>query len=137
MLEGRLDTEPDGRVALEAAASAGALGLARGAKRLSAVLWGESLELSVKAILILTEMKAPFARGELTRAAARFVGDERREAAIWGLGKAGLSPQQRDSLRRTRFPFSSISVTSMRPNGPPTICHTAVVLLMAGRSPRS
>lgn len=89
-LENRLNDESDARVALEAAATAGVLGLARGEERLAAVLSGESPELSMEAILILTELKTSFAHAELVHAADRFRGDERRQAAIWGLGKAGL-----------------------------------------------
>jgi hypothetical protein len=86
-----LDAEREGRVALEIAASAAALRLAKGEKRLAAALWGNgAAELSMEAILILTELKTPFARTELARAAAAFSGDERRQAAIWGLGKSGL-----------------------------------------------
>jgi hypothetical protein len=89
-LEKALDVESEGRVALEAAASASALGLAKGQERLSAVLWNnEAPELSMEAILILTELGTPFAREELVRAATRLT-DERRQAAIWGLGKSGL-----------------------------------------------
>src|SRR5690606_37044554 len=49
-------------------------------------------EMSMEAILILTELKTAFAREQLRSAAGdvRFRGDERRQAAIWGLGKAGL-----------------------------------------------
>jgi hypothetical protein len=91
VLEATLDTDLDGRVSLEAAATATVLGLTSGEDRLTAVLWGEgSAELSMEAILILTELKTPFARHELRRAADQFTGDERRQAAIWGLGKAGL-----------------------------------------------
>jgi len=90
-LERMLDTEREGRVALEAAASAAALHSAKGQERLAAALWGNGpSELSMEAILILTELKTPFARAELVRAAAGFLGDERRQAAIWGLGKSGL-----------------------------------------------
>ena len=46
--------------------------------------------LSMEAILILTELQTPFARSELRRAATQFQLDERRQAAIWGLGKSGL-----------------------------------------------
>jgi hypothetical protein len=91
LLEATLNTETDWRVSLEAAASATVLGLAKGEERLRAVLWSEgSAELSMEAILILTELKTPFARQELRRAASQFIGDERRQAAIWGLGKTGL-----------------------------------------------
>jgi len=91
VLEPLLDAEPEGRVALEAAGSAAALKLAKGEERLAAVLWGNGpAELSMESILILTELKTPFARAELARAAAGFPGDERRQAALWGLGKTGL-----------------------------------------------
>jgi HEAT repeat protein len=86
-----MDAEREGRVALEAGASAAALRLAKGEERLVSALWGNGpSEHSLEAILILTEMKTPFARTELARAAAAFRGDERRQAAIWGLGKSGL-----------------------------------------------
>jgi len=91
ILEAALDHEPEGRVALEAAASAAALRLTKGEQRLAAVLWGNGpAELSMEAILILTELKTPFARAELRRVAGEFRGDERRQAGLWGLGKAGL-----------------------------------------------
>jgi hypothetical protein len=92
-LEKILDAEQEIRVALEAAASAAALHSAKGEERVAAVLWGDtSTEMSMEAILILTELKTTFAREQLRRAAIdkRFSHDERRQAAIWGLGKAGL-----------------------------------------------
>jgi HEAT repeat protein len=46
----------------------------------------------MEAVLILTELGSNFARDELMKIAsdARFTDDEIRQAAIWGLGKAGL-----------------------------------------------
>jgi len=46
----------------------------------------------MEAVLILTELGSDFSRRELMRVAgdARFEGDEIRQAAVWGLGKAGL-----------------------------------------------
>ena len=46
----------------------------------------------MEAILILTELKTAFAREQLQRIASHgaWREDERRQAAIWGLGKAGL-----------------------------------------------
>ncbi len=94
ILENVLDTEREIRVALEAAGSAAALGSNKGEDRIAAVLWdnGNVVEMSMEAILILTELRTVFAREQLQRAAgdARFLHDERRQAAIWGLGKAGL-----------------------------------------------
>lgn len=92
-LEGMLETEPEIRVALEAAGTAAALGSAKGEQRIAAVLWSDaSSEMSMEAILVLTELRTGFGREQLLRAASdtRFHGDERRQAAIWGLGKAGL-----------------------------------------------
>jgi hypothetical protein len=56
-------------------------------------------------VLILTELRTPGA-GELLNMVAtepRFAGDEIRQAAVWGLGKAGL--QQYADL--TRFVFDA------------------------------
>jgi HEAT repeat protein len=46
----------------------------------------------MEAVLIMTELGSPFARSELLRVASdqKFQGDEIRQAAVWGLGKAGL-----------------------------------------------
>jgi len=80
-------------VALEAAGTAAALGSTKSQQHISDVLWSdERQDLSMEAILILTELKTHFARDELLSAAHSegFAGDERRQAAIWGLGKAGL-----------------------------------------------
>lgn len=91
VLEAMLDHESEGRVALEAAGSAAAVHSQKGEDRLADVLWGDGpAEFSMEAILILTELKTPFAHEQLLRAAEGFRGEERRQAAIWGLGKAGL-----------------------------------------------
>ncbi len=92
-LEKRLDTEQEIRVGLEAAASAAALGSKKGEEYVAGVLWGDgTAEMRMEAILILTELKTKFAHDQLRKVASdnRFKGDERRQAAIWGLGKAGL-----------------------------------------------
>lgn len=93
-LESALDTAQEVRVALEAAGSAAALGSHVGEERLVTLLWDQSsgIEMSMEAILILTELRTPFARDQLLQVASDplFHHDERRQAAIWGLGKAGL-----------------------------------------------
>lgn len=92
-LEDALDSEREIRVALETAGSAAALGSNKGQDRIADLLWSEAFtEMSMEAILILTELKTDFARDLLREAArsANFSGDERRQAAIWGLGKSGL-----------------------------------------------
>lgn len=88
-----LGVEQEIRVALEAAGSAAAVGSGKGEERIAAVLWDKDhKEMSMEAVLILTELKTEFARDQLRRVASDvgLRGDERREAAIWGLGKAGL-----------------------------------------------
>ena len=92
-LESLLRTEPEERVALEAAGSAATLGSEPGEERIDKVLWGEGRkDLRMEAVLILTELGSSFARSQLVRVAGeqRFAGDEIRQAAVWGLGKAGL-----------------------------------------------
>jgi len=92
-LEDLLDAEQEIRVALEASGSAAWLGSDKGQERIAAILWNkEHREMSMEAILILSELGTDSAREQLRRAAAdnQFKGDERRQAAIWGLGKAGV-----------------------------------------------
>jgi hypothetical protein len=92
-LEKLLGAEREIRIALEAAASAAALGSAEGEGRIAKILWdNETADMSMEAILILTELRTAFAREQLQRIASQdqWRDDERRQAAIWGLGKAGL-----------------------------------------------
>lgn len=92
-LEALLQTEQEERVALEAAGASAALGSVVGQERITNVLWGDGREdLRMESVLILTELGSPFARGELVRVAGekKFAGNEIRQAAVWGLGKAGL-----------------------------------------------
>lgn len=92
-LEQFLAAEQEARVALEAAGAAAFLDSAGGQDHIAGVLWGDdAVDLSMETILILTELGTDFARDELVRAAGseQFRGDERKQAALWGLGKAGL-----------------------------------------------
>jgi len=92
-LERLLGAEQEERVALEAAGSAATLGSGVGQERIEAVLWGDGrADLRMESVLILTELGSPFARRELVRIAGapQFQGNEIRQAAVWGLGKAGL-----------------------------------------------
>lgn len=92
-LEALLKAEKEERVALEAAGASAALGSGFGQAQITKVLWGDGREdLRMESVLILTELGSPFARGELMRVDGekKFTGDEIREAAVWGLGKAGL-----------------------------------------------
>lgn len=92
-LESLLKTETEERVALEAAGASATLGSALGQEYIGKVLWGdERKDLRMEAVLILTELGSPFARKELIQVAGdpKLAGDEIRQAAVWGLGKAGL-----------------------------------------------
>lgn len=93
LLEGLLDNEAELRVALEAAGTATSLGSARGQDFVANTLHSdENKQLSMEAIFILTEIKGAFARDRLNAVAgdAALREDERRQAALWGLGKSGL-----------------------------------------------
>jgi hypothetical protein len=92
-LEALLAKEQEERVALEAAGAAAVLGSAMGRQKIEKTLWGDgSPEMRMEAVLILTELGSSFARTELSKvvSSAKFTGDEIRQAAVWGLGKAGL-----------------------------------------------
>ena len=93
-IESLIHREEDPRVALEAAASGAAVGSEFAQARLSTCIWDNDdlPELRMEAAFILTELGNSFARDQLRRVASdpRFMGDELRQAAVWGLGKAGL-----------------------------------------------
>lgn len=100
LLESLLEKERDWRVALEAAGSATLMGSNLGQEHIENVLRGEIPEewskvwadLRMEAVLILSEIGSPFAQHQLVRLAndQGLKGDEIRQAAVWGLGKAGL-----------------------------------------------
>ena len=137
-LEKMLYTEHEIRVELEAAASAAALASNMGEERIVEILWydRDAAEMSMEAILILTELKNEFAREQLRRAAgdARFHGDERRQAAIWGLGKAGLKsysdlvPFIGDDEENAAFH----AITAFGPDTPKTVIDALVAILTNG-----
>jgi len=92
VLLGAYQRESDERVALELSASAARIGAAFGLDQIQSVLWGNEREdLRMEAVLILTELATPDAATELERVARarEFEGSEIRQAAVWGLGKAG------------------------------------------------
>ncbi|HEX04224.1 MAG TPA: hypothetical protein ENH10_03585 [Bacteroidetes bacterium] len=87
--------EQDQRVKLEAAGSAAVLGSTLGKETITQFIWNEQAvhELRMEAVLILTEIgDSNFTRDLLKSIVAhpRFAENEVRQAAIWGLGKAGL-----------------------------------------------
>lgn len=93
-LEGLLQIEQEQRVALEAAGAAAKLGSELGEARIVEGLQAnEELPfLPMEAVFILTELRSTFAKTQLVALATnqQLKGDEQRQAAIWGLGKAGI-----------------------------------------------
>ena len=94
-LEDLLRRETEDRVALEAAGTAAALDSELGRERISELIWhnDDRPDLRMEAVFILTELGPnPFTREQLNRIARDpvFEGQEARQAAVWGLGKAGL-----------------------------------------------
>ena len=94
-LEGLIRRETEKRVALEAAGSAVTLNSEFGKEQLARFVWDndDRPDLRMEAVFILTELgHSSFTREQLNRVVddSRFEGNELRQAAIWGLGKAGL-----------------------------------------------
>lgn len=92
-LEMMLSKENEERVALEAAGAAAALGSQAGQAKIESLIWDNgSPEMRMEAVLILSELKSGFAKTELSKVASsdKFANDEIRQAAVWGLGKAGV-----------------------------------------------
>lgn len=84
--------ETDDRVALEMAASAARIGADAGVEHIVAVVTNHARgDLRMEAVLILSELGTAIAAQELKRIAVapELVGNELRQAATWGLGKAG------------------------------------------------
>jgi len=84
--------EDDPRVTLEMAASAARLGSRSGFEKVIEGVWNnERTDLRMEAVIILTELKTEQAAEELSRIATakEFSGVEIRQAAVWGLGRAG------------------------------------------------
>jgi hypothetical protein len=92
-VEQRLDAETDIRVRLEAAGVGTVLGSGKAQEQLESFIWDhDGADLRMEAVLILTELRTANARNILLRTATdpSFNGDEIRQAAVWGLGKAGV-----------------------------------------------
>lgn len=94
-LEAVIAQEQEIRVALEAAGSAAAHGSAAGQDAILRHVWAnpDRPDMRMEAAFILTELRdGAFSRAQLRRIAdsANFAGDEIRQAAVWGLGKAGV-----------------------------------------------
>jgi HEAT repeat protein len=92
-IEKRLDKEKDDRVLLEAAGAGSALNSTKARERLEGFVWNqERADLRMETVFILTELRSAGAADILKKIATdtRFHDDEIRQAAVWGLGKAGL-----------------------------------------------
>ena len=94
-LENVIGSEVEQRVRLEAAGSATVLGSSLGQDTIVEFVWADhgAPELRMEAVLILTELGSnSFTREQLMKIAGdkRLAGSEIRQAAVWGLGKAGL-----------------------------------------------
>ncbi|TMI98363.1 MAG: hypothetical protein E6G97_26175 [Alphaproteobacteria bacterium] len=92
-IEKRLEAEKEDRVLLEAAGAGTALESAKAWEKLEGFVWSQQRpDLRMEAVFILTELKSAGARDVLIRIAndPAFAGNEIRQAAVWGLGKAGL-----------------------------------------------
>ena len=94
-LEGLIASEKEERIRLEAAGSATYFGSALGQDTISSFIWEDnaSHEMRMEAVLILVELgEGEFTHNLLKEVAGneRFQGSEIRQAAIWGLGKAGF-----------------------------------------------
>lgn len=104
VVEAQVGRDGDQRVALEIANAAAALGSDAGTRYVHDVLWGEHVDapMRMEAAFIATELgrgnQRGFATDVLTRIAgetARFAKNEVRQAAIWGLGHAGVRAYDR------------------------------------------
>lgn len=94
-LENLIASEHEERIRLEAAGSAMYFGSMLGQDTISQLIWDDDSihEMRMEAVLILVELKTgDFALNLLREIVGheRFQGSEVRQAAIWGLGKAGF-----------------------------------------------
>lgn len=94
-LETLIADEQEARVQLEASGSATYFGSQLGQDTIAGFIWNEDTahELRMEAVLILIELvKGTFTRDLLCEIASHenFMGSELRQAAVWGLGKAGV-----------------------------------------------
>jgi hypothetical protein len=92
-IDRRLGIEKEERVLLEMAGAGTALESERAWDCLASFVWKQArADLRMEAVFILTELRSSGARELLLKIAndPTFSGDEIRQAAVWGLGKAGL-----------------------------------------------
>lgn len=137
VLESLLDTEAELRVALEAAGTATHLGSAKGQDFVANTLHSdENKQLSMEAIFILTEIKGAFARDRLNAVAGdpALSDDERRQAAIWGLGKTGLKAYE-DLLPFIADPEENVAyhaISAFGEDAPDAVIDALIDVLIVG-----
>jgi hypothetical protein len=141
-LERLLDTEREIRVRLEAAASAAALGSPKGEEQITDILFDyASSEMSMEAILILNELKTEFAWEKLMLVATdeELMGDERRQAAIWGIGKAGLKSygELLQFIADAEENVAFHAIAGFGPDTPEAVVEELVGMLIAGDARQS
>lgn len=130
--------DPEGRVAMEAAAALVRLGNDRGLELLRHVIDAPAIDyLRMEAVLALSEFQgaalAPSCAELLTEYAHAdvFAGDEVRQAAIWGLGKDGLHAYDR-LLEFLDVPSEEElvhAVCAFGPDAAPTIADELIAVL--------
>ena len=138
-LEDLINRETEDRVALEAAGAAAVFDSALGQDRVAQYVWNneDNPEMRMEAVLILTELgDNPFSREQLTRisTAPSFRGNEIRQAAVWGLGKAGLNAYD-ELIPFIDDPEENVALHAIAAFGsdtPPNIIDLLVQELIAG-----
>lgn len=136
-----LESESEARVALELSASAARLGAGFGLERLSRTIWNhERADLRMEGVLILAELASGSATKELVHVAkaADFKGSEVRQAAVWGLGKAGCRAY-RDLVEFIADDDDGVALHAIGAFGPdtPAAAIDLLVALLVGGDARS
>lgn len=136
-----LKVETEDRVSLELAASAARLGAAFGIESISSIVWKhDRADLRMEGVLILAELGTTPASQELVRVAkARdLAGNEIRQAAVWGLGKAG-SRAYRTLLEFVADEDEGVALHAISAFGPDTPADVIreLVSTLASGSPRA
>jgi hypothetical protein len=136
-----MERETDDRVALEMAASAARLGAAAGMEHIVSTAWSHDRgDLRMEAVLILTEHGGADAAAVLKRLATSrdLEGDELRQAATWGLGKAGCRAY-RELLDLLGDEDDAVALHAVAAFGPDTLDDVVgeLVTVVQGGDPRS
>jgi HEAT repeat protein len=136
-----IEKEADDRVWLELAASAARIGAEFGMESVSSIIWNhERIDLRMEGVLILTELSTESTAKELVRIAKgkEFVGSEIRQAAVWGMGKAGSHSYRRliEFISDDEEGVALHAISAFGPDTPADVINELVLLLENG-SPRN